>query len=719
MPASPPMPPLPYSPEWEAWRRTSKELAPDFAQLPATALLQDPLIGVQTGERITTPPAWQAERATLKALFSHWLLGQAPPPPQAVHSEILSESQHGNALVRQVRLTFDDKAGASLRLEVFLPTHTPNARYPVFMTQHNHRAWALMALRRGYIAVVYAGSDSQDDTTSFNTAYPDADWSTLTRRAWAASRCVDYLLTLPQVNANHIALTGHSRNGKQALFAAAFDTRITAIALSSAGSGGTAPFRLVGEPFFGEGIEAITRAFPDWFHPRLRFFAGNEDKLPVDMHHMLALVAPRPCLIALAFHDPTGNLLAEQHSVRAVQPLYAWLGNPNGVRITWRHSWHDTWATIIEGYLDWFDAQFGRGVYTLPERTPHLHALPPCTPAPLPPLTGDLSAWASLAQWQAERESVMGRIQAVLGTPPIQVSNILHTTQYGIEQPYVTQMMERGKQPTNIEKQQLVFGEGINADVYLPKQAIVANKRVPLVLWLHPFATTHGYTATYPDGEQVYHELAREGFAVFCFDQIGFGRRNEEAEAFYTRHPNWSLLGKMLHDCHAALDVIETLPYVDGARIWSLGYALGSVLSLYLGAQDTRLKGQMIVAPPQPYRQDTAHARTGGLARWWSQYHLAPAFAQYDGQEASFPFDVAHLIASFAPRPLSVITTQHDRLCEPSAMADTVQQARAIYALHNAPNALTHHALNTYNHWGKTLRAQVQAWLKQALSPKG
>ncbi|MCL6431854.1 MAG: Eco57I restriction-modification methylase domain-containing protein, partial [Anaerolineae bacterium] len=99
----------------------------------------------------------------------------------------------------------------------------------------------------------------------------------------------DYLGTVPQADRLRIALTGHSRNGKQSLIAAALDERIALVISSSSGAGGAMPARYFSEQHLGEGIELLTRRFPDWFHPRLRFFVGREDRLPVDLHELVAL----------------------------------------------------------------------------------------------------------------------------------------------------------------------------------------------------------------------------------------------------------------------------------------------------------------------------------------------------------------------------------------------------------------------------------------------
>src|ERR1035437_1223825 len=104
---------------------------------------------------------------------------------------------------------------------------------------------------------------------------------------------LDYLETLPQVDMKHVAMFGYSRDGKMAAIATAIDERIAALIAGSTGVGGLLPWRLSGERGYGEGIETTTRSFPTWFVPRLRFFSGREDRLPVDGNLLAALIAPR------------------------------------------------------------------------------------------------------------------------------------------------------------------------------------------------------------------------------------------------------------------------------------------------------------------------------------------------------------------------------------------------------------------------------------------
>lgn len=98
----------------------------------------------------------------------------------------------------------------------------------------------------------------------------------LTAWAWAASRAIDYLYTLPEINKDQIGLAGFSRNGKMALWAAAYDERIKAVVPISAGTGGENPFRYTSDKYRNETIELLTRVRPHWLHPRLRFYVGRE-----------------------------------------------------------------------------------------------------------------------------------------------------------------------------------------------------------------------------------------------------------------------------------------------------------------------------------------------------------------------------------------------------------------------------------------------------------
>ena len=181
------------------------------------------------------------------------------------------------------------RRAATLRLELALPAGP--GPFPIFVTQRNHTGWARVALARGYAAVAYNGCDAADDTQAFKDVWPDHDWSMLCRRAWGAGRVLDWLHTVKEVDAERACITGHSRNGKLSLICGAIDERFGVVISSSSGVGGASPYRFANEAQFSEGIEIITFSFPEWLHPRLRFFAGREDRLPIPNAYIACRVA--------------------------------------------------------------------------------------------------------------------------------------------------------------------------------------------------------------------------------------------------------------------------------------------------------------------------------------------------------------------------------------------------------------------------------------------
>ncbi len=243
-----------------------------------------------------------------------------PPQPDNLRSAITGTETDGKLTIRNVRLEFGPDHRGTLRVQLIIPPG--KGPFPVFLTNHPRTwPWVATAVRRGYIGCIYFATDPifgpADDSDKFIDVYPEYDFSCLARWAWAGMRAVDYLQTLPEVDKQKIAITGHSRNGKQALLAAAFDDRIAAVIASSGNTGECDPWRYTTDMFVNESIEQITGVFPHWFHPRLRFFVGREHKLPVDQHALMAMVAPRGLFMYSAYAEHEGNPFGFEHAFRS------------------------------------------------------------------------------------------------------------------------------------------------------------------------------------------------------------------------------------------------------------------------------------------------------------------------------------------------------------------------------------------------------------------
>jgi len=588
----------------------------------------------------------------------------------------------------------------------------------VFMTQDNHRGWALIALRRGYIACVYAGADQRDDTDSFAAPYPAYDWSRLCRRGGAAGRCIDYLQTLPEVNSKQIAIAGHSRNGKTSLMAAALDGRIAVVISSSSGTGGTMPSRICGSQNLAEDIESITRSFPEWFHPRWRFFCGREQKLPADMQQLVAMSAPRPCLLSIAFNDGVEHGWAMQRTYLAVQPLYRLLGADGNLRILWRPGSHETGPDTIERYMDWCDSKFGRGTRAFPEELPfpydwdawqaNTKSAPQPDALPETPWT-EHAAGPNAAPDPARKESVRAAVQSLLGNDPPAAT--MKNDDYGIESDGLKHALHRYEAGTGLEMDDTMFGEYINANICMPKGAKSGKNKIPGVLWLATDSIPGGYTASYKRGDYAHRIVARAGYAVFCFDPIGTGRRIPEIQGFYDRYPDWSVLGKMLRDARAALDAMRQLPYIDPDNITVLGYAQGAFVAAHLAALDDRPARFVLVAPPLPFRLDTDVNETGGILRWSKDNMLLPALGLFAGKETRIPYDLDELLGMAAPKPLLLVHPKYDRLAPGEPFKTFTDRMAARYKDAGKPENLVLLEPGTYNQFNEDVQKELVAAL--------
>ena len=152
-----------------------------------------------------------------------------------------------------------------------------------------------------------------------------------------------------------IGLTGHSRNGKASLIAAALDPRIMAVVESSSGAAGLAPYRFSS---VDAQCERPASSWPGpWWLPSLRAFDGHEDELPIDAHAVAALVAPRPLLLANAANDYVVPSLAVELAFADALTAYELLGAGAALRIDPRPGDHHGYEDPGR-YHDWYDRAF-------------------------------------------------------------------------------------------------------------------------------------------------------------------------------------------------------------------------------------------------------------------------------------------------------------------------------------------------------------------------
>jgi dienelactone hydrolase len=714
----------PEASSWDEWQRRTGTLPPDFAALPSANYLPDPF-RFQDGRRVAMPADWPARRAELKELFQKYVLGTLPPKPALSRITNVAEPQEFPGYsTRTVTLHYGPEARITSQVTVTLPAGP--GPFPVVI---GGGGWAPALIRRGYAVCEFPSS--VDQATDLPALYPGFDFATMAQRAWTVQLVVDYLLTLPEIDRTRIALTGYSRGGKMAAIAAAFDERIAAVVAGSTGVGGVTPWRLAGERGMGEGIESTTRMFPLWFAPQLRFFAGREDRLPVDANLLVALVAPRALLLNHGLNDEVSNVWANEQTYHSAHRVYAALGAPDRLGVMRLPGFHG--ANDIEGSIDWLDLQFGRT--TRPWRNDLLFpwnfaawrdaraagfdpAAFPANPPRKHPAETRAAITALLGPTPppyvapAGGRSFAGRGPAGSATKPVANPGQLspdvpawviarNSQEFGWRDP------ERSA----ADSRRIRFGGGLTGDLYFPAK-VAAGRKLPAVVWLHGYSYPLGYMWVYRRDLHPILALVQAGYAVLAFDQCGFGSRQAEIGPFYDRHPQWSQLGRLVDDARAAIDALERETDIDAARISLFGYTLGGAVALHTAALDPRVRSVVSVAGFTPMRTDTADRRTGGLARLSVERPVVPRLGLFIGRESRVPYDYDDLLAAIAPRSVLIVQPTLDRDATPADVRTAVERARAAYTAAGAASRLALDEPVDYQRLPAATQSRAIEWLK-------
>ncbi len=340
--------------------------------------MPDPLV-MFDGSSVTTADDWQTKRKPeLKKLFQHYMYGEFPAPAKIFAAELVRDEKclGGKATLKEITIAVGPPECPRFNLLIITPNKRPaGGASPVFVTLNftgnhtvmadpgialpkgwmpdgpgveEHRAtdagrgsaaarWPVEAIiDRGYaLATLYYGDIMPDKPDYSGGIYPffrtsdrpertPTEWGAIGVWAWGVQRAVDYVVGDKDLDAKRIAVFGHSRNGKAALLAAAFDDRIAAVIPHQAGCGGTAPSRRKNPK--GEPVERINQNFPHWFDEIFHQFGGHEDKLPFDQNCLVALCAPRAVLLTNGDEDQWADPPGQFEVLKAAAPVYKLLG---------------------------------------------------------------------------------------------------------------------------------------------------------------------------------------------------------------------------------------------------------------------------------------------------------------------------------------------------------------------------------------------------------
>ena len=646
--------------DWNVWQRFTGALKPEIqtAQSGLADLL--PLLkpDATSAQAIQLIQQWESKRdAILKTL--QLLMGEptnlTAPPPYAEwlgdevlethvrrHLRIASEADDwipAYLLIPRTRAVGAGvpAAGPSPTMIVLHQTVPQGKEEPCGIRGSPEMAFARELVERGFICLVPdsigfgeripPGTAPYHDAMAFYRRHPR--WSFFGKMVWDVRRIVDYLETLPAVDARRIGIIGHSHGAYGSILAAAFEPRISAVIASC---GFTTLRRDPNPERWSHGTALL---------PRLGFWTANIAEAPFDWHEVCSLLAPRPFFYWETLGDKifpnTENLKEIYAQLRGVYGLYGAAGLLN------------------------LNLEAGEHSFPAPKRREAYEWL-----AGILPSRPDLAAFKSGASftrdaWEAARPAVQALLELDMG--PVDPPKL----------PAAYKVVGSRKKTGYIEKKieyRTAPSERIGAYLLVPTEK---TGRLPGMIVFHQTAKQGKEEAVGHSGKASLYfapELARRGYIVLAPDSITAGERITaagpfETRDFYLENPTVSACGKMIQDGRRAIDILQSVPGIDPERIGAIGHSLGAEESLLVAAFDKRVKAAASSCGFAPFRSEKDPGRWARSA--WFSYMPRLRADLRAGWLPAWDFD--DVIRLIAPRGFFNIQTSEDEIFPQGAAA--------------------------------------------------
>lgn len=665
-----------------------------YAQAYRNADLPD-AITFLNGNQVKTAADFQKRKKEIKELWCKYYIGHFPDKvPALLSAKLIRQFKKEDGSIRKrIELTFDTPHKKSFEIEVWEPANVPGP-YALLLTQPRYYQipWAEEALKRGYVVCLYPGLDTHQEEKNypdcqnvwryFKSEYPESDWSSsLGIQAWLASRTLDYLLN-PEygynIDTSAVGIIGHSRYGKQSIYAEAFDERIKCVIARSSGSPTGCSYRFASRQTFAE---AVSDSPKEWIIPGLRDYIGRENELPVEGNDLVASIAPRYIMIHTAYNDDCDPTFGVERSYLNAKKAYTLLGEPENIRLVYRKGDHDPITSEhIKINLDFFDWAFGRGKVDPSEfQEKLLHQF-------------DWKAWKEKQNNSdlkiPQNVPIVKTITWMLGRQP---DKIEHEGEYRIKTDRELQILGVPSQsrdrwnPGGLKRVPFCFSGNMNGNIYFNPQ--IKNYKAT-VIWLHPWNYSYGSNeGAGVESTTIYWRLAQEGYIVVAYDQFGFGDRLLDAVDFYQKNPYWSKLGRAVYDVQKVVDFLvdekgitsEPVPKTDASKIYICGFAYGGMVGLYATALDKRIAGVASFSGFTPMRTDTNQKPTGGIQQYYQWHAILPKLGLFNGEENKIPYDYDDVIKLIAPRNCLIYAPLNDRFADPGDVRKCVEKAKTAW----------------------------------------
>lgn len=293
------------------------------------------ILKFKSGKSVSTPSDFEKRREEIKELLLEHVYGIIPSKPEHLRVELIScDNTFCAGKAQHSSLKFTVTVGGeefSFPVSCVAPKDKKNV--PAFVLINfspdvpDKYLPSEEIADRGYAVFSFCYKDVTSDDGKFSDGIArllspsrrtQSSPGKIAMWAWAAMRVMDYIETLDFIDLLSVAVIGHSRLGKTALLAGAFDERFKYIISNDSGCSGAAITR--GKR--GEHILDITNRFGYWFAKRYSKYAADEYTLPLDQHFLLAASAPRNVLIGSAEEDTWADPESEFLSAKLAGEVY-------------------------------------------------------------------------------------------------------------------------------------------------------------------------------------------------------------------------------------------------------------------------------------------------------------------------------------------------------------------------------------------------------------
>ena len=315
--------------------------------------------------------------------------------------------------------------------------------------------------------------------------------------------------------------------------------------------------------------------------------------------------------------------------------------------------------------------------------------------------SGNVRTGTTEADWEIRRSEIIAGMQDVMGwlpgkekRCPLEIS-IQETNDCGT---FVRQLLSYASEP----------GSRVPAYLLIPKSASNGTLRLPAMLSLHPTDNVHGFKNTVGLGlsnQPAYgRELAERGYVVLA--------PSYPLLAGY--QPDLKKLGyqsgtmKAIWDNIRGVDLLQSLPYVDGRRIGAIGHSLGGHNAIFTAVFEPRIKAIVSSCGFDSFL-DYYH---GNIAGWTSERYM-PRLRNYSLND--IPFDFHEVIGALAPRPFFVNAPKGDDNFNWESVDRVAAAAAVIYRLKHAEKHLRIEHPDCKHAFPESIRKEAYEFLDQAL----